>query len=164
MMILDEWVNGKLLPKGTMIIINVWGLHHDESKFSNPDIFNPDHYAGSTQLASAYAVSADFESRDHYAYGAGRRLCPGIHLAERNLFQAIAKLLWAFSFDNEVDDTGKFIEPDIDPVTGYSEGFLVCANPFPCKVASRSESRRETIMREFAQAEAEVFSKYEIGL
>src|ERR1700733_6302398 len=31
--------------------------------------------------------------------GAGRRLCPGIHLAERNLFIAMAKLLWAFSFE-----------------------------------------------------------------
>jgi hypothetical protein len=58
-------------------------------------------------------------------------------------------------------ETGKPIAPDTDPVTGYSEGFLVCAKPFPCRITVRSEARRETIMREFAEAKADVFSKYE---
>ncbi|KKA19811.1 Cytochrome P450 [Rasamsonia emersonii CBS 393.64] len=122
------------------------------TKFPNPDIFDPAHYAGHTQLAPEYAASADYENRDHYGYGAGRRLCPGIHLGERNLFLGIAKLPWAFSFDKELDSSGKPIEPDVDPITGYSEGFLVCANPFPCKITPRSEARRDTIMKEFAQA------------
>ncbi|EXJ68791.1 uncharacterized protein A1O5_07722 [Cladophialophora psammophila CBS 110553] len=157
----DEWVDSKFLPKGTIVIINVWGLHHDETKFPNHDIFDPDHYAGRTLLASEYAASADYESRDHYAYGAGRRLCPGIHLAERNLFQAISKLLWAFNFERGEDEAGGPVEPDTDPITGYSEGFLVCAKHFPCKITVRSEMRRETIMREFQRAQEEVFHKYE---
>ncbi len=66
---LDEWIEGKFLPKGTAIFLNVWGLHHDESKFPDHDVFDPDHYKGRTLLASEYANSADYENRDHYGYG-----------------------------------------------------------------------------------------------
>ena len=75
---------------------------------------------------------------------------------------AIAKLIWAFDIEPGSDSAGKVIAPDTDPVTGYSEGFLVCARDFPCKITSRSETRRETIMSEFDKAEREIFSRYEV--
>lgn len=84
------------IPKGSTVILNVWGLHHDPKRHAHPDIFDPERYAGRTLLAPEYVSCADPEQRDHYGYGSGRRICPGIHLAERNLFLAIAKLLWAF--------------------------------------------------------------------
>ena len=93
--------------------------------------------------------------------GAGRRLCPGIHLAERNLFAALAKLLWAFSFEKEVDENGRVMEPDTNYATGWNEGLVTCTKNFPCRVVPRSPERVETIMREFAQAEADVFIKYD---
>lgn len=66
---LDEWIDGKFLPKGTICFINVWGLHHDDAKFPNHEVFDPDHYKGRTLLAAEYANSADYENRDHYGYG-----------------------------------------------------------------------------------------------
>lgn len=135
-------------------------MHHDPQHFPNPDVFDPDHYAGCTTLAPELATSADYEKRDHYGYGSGRRICPGIHLAERNLFLAIAKLCWGFDIAPGVDANGKVVEPNFDPSTGYSEGFLVCAKPFECKITPRSEERRKTIMREYETAEREVLSKY----
>jgi hypothetical protein len=138
-----------------MVIINVWGLHHDPIRFPNPDVFDPDHYAGCTTLAPELASSADYAARDHYAYGAGRRICPGMHLAERNLFLAIAKLAWGF----DIKEKGGS-EVDVDPTTGYSEGFLVCARPFECEIEVRGEGRRGTIMKEFEEAEREVLGKY----
>lgn len=45
--------------------INVWGLHYDEAKFPDSDVFDPDHYKGRTLLAAEYANSADYEQRDH---------------------------------------------------------------------------------------------------
>lgn len=65
----DEVVDGKFLPKGTVVFVNVWGLHQDESKFANPDSFDPDHYKDRLLLAAEYANSADYENRDHYGYG-----------------------------------------------------------------------------------------------
>ncbi|KAE8378183.1 cytochrome P450 [Aspergillus bertholletiae] len=156
----DEWIDGKHLPKGATVFINGWALHHDERRYPNHDVFDPDRYAGYTRLASEYAVSSDYENRDHYNYGTGRRLCPGVHLAERNLFLGISKLLWAFNFEKEIDGNGNPVEPDTDPVSGYSEGFIISAKPFPCRVSPRSDKRQETIMREYQQAESDVFSTY----
>jgi len=158
---LDDWVDGKLIPKGSVIILNAWGLHHDESKFPNPDTFDPDHFAGQTELAPGLAAAADYENRDHYGYGSGRRICPGIHLAERNLFLGIAKILWAFHIAPGKDELGQVIEPNIDPATAYSTGFLPCALPYAVEITPRSEARRATIMREFKEAEENVFAKYQ---
>lgn len=141
--------------------MNVWGLHHDPLRFLNPDSFDPDRYKGRVLLAPEYAASADFENRDHYAYGSGRRICPGIHLAERNLFLAMAKMLWAFSFAEKRDLQGKVIPVDANAATGYSSGFLHCPKPFDCEIKPRSEARRETILKEYAQAEKNIFSQYE---
>ncbi|KAK3322656.1 cytochrome P450 [Apodospora peruviana] len=155
----DDWVDGMFLPKGSDIFVNAFGLHHDEKRFPNPDVFNPDNFKGVTALASELA-NGDYANRDHYGYGSGRRLCPGVHLAERNLFLAIAKIVWAFDISPGKDATGKTVEPDVSHETGYCAGFLVCAEDFPCTVTPRSEARRTTILRE-SDAARVVFSRYE---
>lgn len=157
----DDWIDGQFIPKGTTVILNGWGLHHDKKHFPNPEIFEPDHYKGQTTLAPELAASADYDSRDHYGYGSGRRLCPGIHVGERNLFLGIAKLIWAFSIEPGLDEKKRLIEPDFNPETGYSEGFLVCAKDFGCRVTPRSEARRTTVMREYDQAREEVFARFD---
>ncbi|KAJ5425755.1 cytochrome P450 [Penicillium sp. CMV-2018d] len=48
--------------------------------------FDPMRYEGYTKLAADYANAPDAATRDHYTYGIGRRICPGIHLADRNMF------------------------------------------------------------------------------
>jgi len=65
----DEWVEGCFVPKGSIIFLNVWGLHHDEKRYPDHDIFNPDNFKGQTALATEYANAADPEARDHYGYG-----------------------------------------------------------------------------------------------
>ncbi|MCJ1271881.1 hypothetical protein MMC22_011786 [Lobaria immixta] len=157
----DDWVDGKFLPKGTTVLVNVWGLHHDPVTIPDPDTFSPEHYSTRTQPASKYAVSPDYEERDHYNYGGGRRLCPGIHLAERNLFIAVAKLLWGFDFRPIRDAQGNYVEVDVDVQAAYHEGFLRCPKDFQCEVKPRSEKRRAVIMAEFEAAAQDVLSKYD---
>ena len=159
--VIDDWIDGHFIPKGSTVIVNGWGLHHDEARFPNPDVFNPDHYRGQTALSPELAAAADYDIRDHYGYGTGRRICPGIHVAERNLFMGIAKIIWGFDIKPGLDANGKTVDPDINPQTGYSEGFLVCAKGFRCRVTPRSEGRRATIMNEYEQAQSEVFSQFE---
>ncbi len=149
------------LPKGSIIFLNVWGLNHDPTRFPSPDVFDPDRYIGRTLLASEYAASADFEKRDHYSYGAGRRICPGIHLAERNLFLAMSKLLWAFSFAEKRDVQGRVISVNVDAATGYLTGIHCSPKPFDCEIKLRSEARQETILKEYALSEKNTFLKYE---
>lgn len=150
------------VPAGSTVIMNVWALHHDPVRFPNPDIFDPERFTYHPLLASEYAVSADFEKRDHWAYGSGRRLCTGVHLAERNIFLGMAKLLWAFDFSEKVDAQGKALHVDVDAVTGYTEGLVHCPKPFEAEIKPRSEQRRATILREYEKVKSDVFSKYEV--
>ena len=76
------------------------------------------------------------------------------------MFIAVAKLLWAFSFEKKVDDKGDPIEPDLDYATGFEEGLVISSKPFPCEIKPRSQKRVETIMKEFQSAEAKVFPQY----
>lgn len=145
-----------------MVIINTWGMHMDPKTYDNPSAFIPERYASHEKLAPEYATG-DWEKRDHYGYGAGRRICPGMHLAERNMFLSIAKLLWAFRFEKGTDERGKPVVNEADPVDGYHQGFMYCAKPYGCKAVVRSEEIRETVEREFEEAERDVFAKYEEG-
>lgn len=134
----------------------------DEKTFPNPSAFTPERFAGHLALAPEYAAG-DWEKRDHYGYGAGRRICPGIHLAERNMLLSTAKLLWAFRFEAEVARDGTLVRNDADPVSGYYQGFLYCAKPYGCKPVVRSERIRETVEREFAEAQEKVFAAFKEG-
>lgn len=118
---------------------NLWDLHHDEKRYANSDFFDPDHYAGYTKLAPECLTASDPETRDHYAYGNRRRVCPGIYLGERNIFLGICKLLWAVEFKKAVDDNGNLLETDINPTTAYSAGFIISANKFPCRIRAKGK-------------------------
>jgi hypothetical protein len=139
-----------------VVILNIWGLNHNpafastSSPTSNKESplseFDPDRFATRTQLSPFYAASPDFAARDHYTYGAGRRICPGIHLAERTMCIAIAKLLWAFEFKEK---EGKPV--DVHPLTGYTEGIVRAPVPFECEVLVR-RGRKKVVEKEFADA------------
>jgi hypothetical protein len=140
--------------------MNIWGIHHDSNRYANPEIFSPGRFEGQTQLASVYANSSDYEKKDHFGYGVGRRICPGIHLAERGLWLAVVRILWAFEIQPKLNATGKPIHIDVAPETGYRDGFLNQCFPFEVDVKVRSEKHREIILAEAAKAEAEVFSAF----
>jgi cytochrome P450 len=137
--------------------------------YENPFSFNPDRYINHHKLANDYAGSADYNMRDkfipiplhqctckadnfahHYGYGAGRRMCPGVHLAERNQWRIVSKLIWAFKIEEPVDPkTGKAIS--LDP-EDYSSGLLHCPNPYKVIFKPRSKAHIATIIREMEQA------------
>ena len=73
----------------------------------------------------------------------------------------MAKLLWAFDLGRAKDGHGNDVPVDVDALTGYSEGFLVCAKDFKVDARVRSERRRRTIMDEFDTAEKEIFCLYD---
>ncbi|KAL2061086.1 hypothetical protein VTL71DRAFT_9138 [Oculimacula yallundae] len=158
----DIWIDGKLLPKGATIIANITGLHSDANRFERPGEFNPDHYEGMPKLAQAYANCADENNRDHYAYGFGRRVCTGMQIAERSLFTTFSKVLWAFDISAPKDEQGNLVAMNLDPMTGYTDGTIVMAMPFQACIQVRSERRRETILREFEQAQENVFVQFDL--
>lgn len=83
-------------------------------------------------------------SPHHYGYGAGRRLCPGIHLAERSMWRITAKLLWAFEFSELPDHP-------LD-VNAYTSANLVRPLEYKVKVTPRSAEHLAVIKRELTGA------------
>ncbi|KAF8268651.1 cytochrome P450 [Lactarius quietus] len=92
----DFVYNGMYIPKNTTLILNCYSIHHNEEKYSDSFSFNPDRYLGDTLTCAESSKLPNAMDRDHWAFGAGRRICPGIHVAERELWLAISRLLWAF--------------------------------------------------------------------
>ncbi|KAF3034295.1 hypothetical protein E8E12_001930 [Didymella heteroderae] len=151
----DNWYEGMLIPKDATVMIPQWALNH--TYYSNPSAYSPDRYLNHPGLATEYASSADYENRDHYTYGAGRRICAGIHLAERTQWRMLARLLWAFRIEHAVDHKGGRIEIDTE---AYEEKLITGPKPFRVRFTPRSQEHIKVIEREM-QAAQELLEKWE---
>ncbi|KAF2654209.1 cytochrome P450, partial [Lophiostoma macrostomum CBS 122681] len=149
----DDWYAGYLIPKDSTIYLPAHSLNR---LCPDPDTYNPDRYLQHPKLAMDYAGSPDYENRDHYAYGSGRRICVGIHLAERTQWRIIARLLWAFRIEPERDGDGREVQ-----IEGrYREELLVQPEPFRVRFVPRSEVHVR-VVQEGYRASREFLRKWE---
>ncbi|CAI6277588.1 unnamed protein product [Periconia digitata] len=148
----DDFYMGFRLPKGAGVMNNVYTIHHDPRRYPNPDVFDPERFKDDFLSTFDAAVHPDPAKRDHFTFGAGRRVCPGMHVAERSLFLGIARLLWAFDFRRPVDGDGNEICPDPTKVT---QGFVCAPLPFKAVITPRDEKRAEIIRRDWEMAKKE---------
>jgi cytochrome P450 len=84
--------------------IKTWSINNS---VDHPREFDPIRHIGDPSGSQESAVNPDPKKRDHYTFGAGRRICPGIHIADRSLFIAVARLLWGFKIEPIYDQSGK---------------------------------------------------------
>lgn len=84
------------IPKGSRICLNGYAIQHDPNRHADPDRFVPERYEDDHTSVIQSVNSPDARNRDHFAFGAGRRICPGYNVAERSLAVAIMRILWAF--------------------------------------------------------------------
>ncbi|KAK5162733.1 uncharacterized protein LTR77_011216 [Saxophila tyrrhenica] len=149
----EDHYNGYRIPAGATVINNVWAIHMDDKRSPSPRTFNPDRFADDTRTLYESATG-EASKRDNYVFGAGRRLCQGIHIAERSLFLGIARLMWAFEFTPAIDErTGQKVTYDVDDLVG---GITVEPRHYPCTITSRSGAKAELI-RESVKSDAETF-------
>ncbi|XP_042052885.1 labd-13Z-ene-9,15,16-triol synthase, chloroplastic-like [Salvia splendens] len=86
-------VGGYTIPKGTKILLNVWAIQRDPTIWDNPGEFKPERFlVGSTSL--------DFKGNnfEFIPFGSGRRMCPGLPLAERMVAYLLASFLHSFDW------------------------------------------------------------------
>ncbi|KAJ4340770.1 hypothetical protein N0V95_007412 [Ascochyta clinopodiicola] len=141
----DEYMGYKI-PKGAGVMWNVWAVHMDPKRHPDPRRFDPSRYFHDHQTAAESAGNPDASKRDHFVFGAGRRLCQGMHIGERSLFLAMSRLLWAFDFHKVRNDDGNEIVPDADDLT---EGLFVQPIAFPAKIMPRDVGRVKQIKVEW---------------
>ncbi|KAG8631793.1 hypothetical protein KVT40_000933 [Elsinoe batatas] len=145
----DDWYEGYFIPKGTVVMINWWAIHRNPERFEEPRKFEPARYLNHKLSAAEYANANDPYERDHFSYGSGRRICQGIHLAEKSLFINIARQLWGFNISKAHSSDGNEIEPH----NAYVPGWMCVPEPFKVSITPRSK-KHEAIMRK-VHAEAE---------
>ncbi|KAI9462874.1 cytochrome P450 [Lactarius psammicola] len=130
----DDWYNGMFVPKGTLVLTNLWHCNHESSSYG-PDAkkFRPERFLD----ANGEAIPGPAETREdgHGAYGFGRRACVGKHLANESLFIYIATALWAATFERVRDEDGK--EALIDTETFVDTGMVFKPLPYECKITPR---------------------------
>jgi cytochrome P450 len=79
------------IPKGTTVFLNAWGCNRDESVYgSDVDVFRPERFLDDPDLP-------------HAAYGFGTRMCAGFHLANRQMYIFLLRLLWSFKIEMSKD-------------------------------------------------------------
>ncbi|KAI1409932.1 putative cytochrome P450 [Hypoxylon sp. FL1857] len=144
----DDVYQDYIIPAGASVVLNVWALNMDPASWPNPQVFDPSRFEHEMRSEYEIATSSDPASvRHNYVFGAGRRLCQGIHIAERSLFLAMACLLWAFDFSTP--DPSKI---DIEDLRG---GLAVVPAPFECHIKPRDKERAEVMRREWRQLQDE---------
>ncbi|KAG2067029.1 cytochrome P450 [Suillus decipiens] len=103
------------IPAGTTVIGNHWAISRDPEVYPEPDAFKPQRW-----------IDDQGRLRDDltfFVYGFGRRICPGLHIANRSVFINSLLILWAF-------------ELSLDPTKPQDDmGFMNAAIPnVPCAI------------------------------
>ncbi|KZT25794.1 cytochrome P450 [Neolentinus lepideus HHB14362 ss-1] len=118
----DDVYEGYFIPRGTMVMPNVWFIAYDADARYDPEEFIPERF-----------LDEDVPTPDpaSWVFGFGRRVCPGRFLAENSVFVIVANILAAFdiSLPTEGNLSPKFT---LDLVS-YPE-------PYECQITPRSDA------------------------
>ncbi|KAJ7648232.1 cytochrome P450 [Mycena polygramma] len=129
----DEY-KGFQLPAGSIVIPNAWAMLHDEAMYPDPYSFKPERFLLNGKLNPA------IRSPD-VAFGFGRRICPGRHMAYSSVWFNAVSILATFNIAKAVDEDGQIIEPTHE----YFTALVSMPLPFKCSVSPRSQRAVELI-------------------
>ncbi|ELU18791.1 hypothetical protein CAPTEDRAFT_184712 [Capitella teleta] len=122
-------ISGIPIPAGVQILMNLWGLHHDEGFWGDPHSFRPERFLDE----AGDVVSASHENRRHLMpFGAGTRVCIGERLAMGRLFMMIATMAQVFIVEQG------HLKSSWDPRT-YQSGIVLHPLDYEIQLKSRND-------------------------
>ncbi len=92
----DE-ILGWNIPKGARVIPFIYGLHHSDKLWSDPEVFNPERFTKENRK--------DRHNFAHMPFGAGPRQCIGRHFAMMEMQLIVLKMLERYTI--RIDPTQK---------------------------------------------------------
>ncbi|KAF8478751.1 cytochrome P450 [Gautieria morchelliformis] len=126
----DDIYKDYFIPKGTLIIGNIWHMLHDEQAYGpDTDKFIPERFL----VPGVKDPNA--------AFGFGRRICPGRYMADNSVFIAIASILKVFDITPARDGSGN----EIPVLAAFTSGFMSHPETFQCEFKTRSEVAKSLI-------------------
>ncbi|KAJ6554749.1 cytochrome P450 [Mycena capillaripes] len=124
----DDEYRGYRLPAGSIVVGNAWAILHDERVYPEPHTFKPERFLLDGKLNPAV-------KNPEAAFGFGRRLCPGRHMALSSIWITVVSILATFDITKAVDEKGNVIEPSHE----YLSGIISTPLPFKCSIRPRSQ-------------------------
>ncbi|CAE6481535.1 unnamed protein product [Rhizoctonia solani] len=128
----DDTYKGYYIPKGTIVMGNVWAMTRDETVYKDPEVFDPDRFLDPSIPPAP-------------AFGWGRRRCPGVHFAESTLFIFVTSLLATFNIGIAQDENGE----DIIPSRKMTNSLVLAPEEFPVKLTPRSMAYKDLVRPSF---------------
>ncbi|CAL5005894.1 unnamed protein product [Urochloa decumbens] len=107
----DAAVGGYDIPKGTLVLVNVWTIGRDPTLWDKPEEFTPERFVG----RKIDVKGQDFEL---LPFGSGRRMCPGYNLGLKEVQLCLANLLHGFTWS--LPEGMKEEDMSMDEVFGLS--------------------------------------------
>ncbi|KAF8342442.1 cytochrome P450, partial [Amanita rubescens] len=123
----DDVYKGYYIPKGTIVLANGWVVSQDETLYPNANSFCPERFFNLDGTLT--------DDKVEYAFGYGRRFCPGKYMARDIMWLMVASVLSVFTISKAKDENG--VEIDIDP-DAFSTGLSSQPKPFKCAIIHRS--------------------------
>ncbi|KAF9523256.1 putative monooxygenase [Crepidotus variabilis] len=120
----DDTYNDYALPKGTMVMPNIWAMFHDPEIYPDPMAFKPERFEGNDVEMEKMSI----------VFGFGRRICPGRYFAEGTLFSTITTFLATCDILPGCDENGRHIMPEAK----YNSGTISIPEEFPIRLKARS--------------------------
>ncbi|KAJ3573817.1 hypothetical protein NP233_g2189 [Leucocoprinus birnbaumii] len=136
----DDVYNGYFIPAGSIMIANLWNMMHNENEYPNPDTYLPERH-----IDENGKINKKVRDPMSIAFGFGRRICPGEHMARSTLYLAAASILALFDLKKPVRN-GVVIEPTKE----YLSAIVCHTAPFECDFKPRSEAA-ERLIRSLAE-------------
>ncbi|KAG2188787.1 hypothetical protein INT44_003926 [Umbelopsis vinacea] len=99
----EDTYNNFVIPKKATVVINAYAIHRDPNRYEEPEKFDPLRHMEYVKSKSAHKFSQNVDDRPHLAFSTGRRVCVGIHLAERSVFMATAVLVACYRLEGSPD-------------------------------------------------------------
>ncbi|CAA7259457.1 unnamed protein product [Cyclocybe aegerita] len=100
----DDYFKGYFIPKGSLVFGNIWAMTHDPEVYKSPHEFQPKRF-----LDENGTLNGDERV---LAYGFGRRVCVGQHVASSTTWMTIVSVLAAFKIERARDELGNEIPLD----------------------------------------------------
>ncbi|RPD61610.1 cytochrome P450 [Lentinus tigrinus ALCF2SS1-6] len=134
----DDELHGYFIPKGTILMPNVWACMHDREVYPDPEVFRPERFIRDGKF-DVTTVRDPFQ----FTFGYGRRICPGRYFAESSLFINVATVLHVFDIGLPVDEAGLPIKivPDL------TDGLLAYPQDCRCTIKPRSPEGVQLILK-----------------
>ncbi|KAL1190457.1 Cytochrome P450 81Q32 [Cardamine amara subsp. amara] len=89
----DCVIGGFDVPRDTIVLVNVWAIHRDPNVWDDPTSFRPGRFEGRDQFGHN-------NNGKMMPFGLGRRVCPGLSLANRVVGLLLGSLVQCFEWES----------------------------------------------------------------